>query len=74
MKSSDCQECAHLREQSATLYADYVAARDDLAMTKKGDSLFRDKAVAVRRLRGVLNEAHRAAELHRNSHSSENSH
>ena len=65
MNTKDCSECARLREQSATLYAEYVATRDDLTVTRKGDS---HKTAEVKRVHGLWREACRRSHSHRDSH------
>jgi hypothetical protein len=67
----DCSECARLRERSAALYAEFVAARDDLTMTEKDDPSIPVKKADVKRLRGLLREAYRLSDSHLDSHRSE---
>lgn len=64
----NCLECARLREQSAALYAQYVAAKDDLTMAQKNDPCIAPKRALVRRLRGLLREGYRLSDSHRDTH------
>ena len=60
----DCLECARLREQSASLYADYVAARDDLAVTRENDPQFTAKRSELKRIQGRLRESYKLSRAH----------
>jgi len=68
MTKRDCSEFARLWERRAALYAEFVAARDDLTMTQKDDPTNSIKKAEVKRIRGLLREAHRLEDSHRDSH------
>jgi hypothetical protein len=70
LMDDDCQTCAQLWEQSATLYAEYVAASDDLKITRKNDVSYARKKDEVRRLDGLKRDAYLQSSLHLQEHRS----
>jgi hypothetical protein len=60
----NCIECAQLREQSASLLAQHIAARDDLSQTRKIDPSFAAKRKHLERITGRLRESHRLWDVH----------
>jgi hypothetical protein len=70
LMADDCQTCAEVREQSAILYAEYVAATDDLKMTRKDDRSYAGKKDEVRRLDGLKRDAYLRSSLHLQEHRS----
>jgi len=68
MTSRDCLECARLRERSAAFFADWVAAKDELAMTRKDDPTRGAKQHEMKRLKGKLRESYRLSDVHRDFH------
>jgi hypothetical protein len=71
VKRIECAECARLRENSASLYAEFVAARDELAMTRKNDATHSSKRESLDHLSGRLRESYRKADFHRDQHPNE---
>lgn len=62
MNVQECAECARLREEGWTLHAEYVAARDDLAMTPKNAATYAAKnQEAVKLARLERDSFHRSA-------------
>jgi hypothetical protein len=59
-----CLECAQLRERSASLFVEYVAAREDLVQTRKTDPGFVAKRKELERITGRLRESHRLSDVH----------
>ncbi len=53
---SNCSECARLHGESATVFAEYLALKDELAMTPKSDALFVVRRRAFERTQGQLGE------------------
>jgi hypothetical protein len=62
---ADCQDCALLRGESASAYGEYIACKDDLAMTRKTDKSFPTRRRAFEQAQSQLNECHRRETRHR---------
>ena len=62
---SNCSECARLHGESATAFAEYLALKDELAMTLKSDALFVVRRRAFERAQGQLGECHKDFMRHR---------
>jgi hypothetical protein len=60
-----CSECHRLREETASLFSDYILRRDELAMARKQDKAYESKRRALERVEGQLNEAHKREQQHR---------
>jgi ABC-type transport system involved in cytochrome bd biosynthesis fused ATPase/permease subunit len=68
MTSRDCLEYARLRERSAAFFADWVAAKDELAISGKSDRSIRAKKKELKHLAGQMRESHRLSDVHRDFH------
>jgi hypothetical protein len=62
---TDCPECARLRGESGSAFAEYEAHKDELAMTRKADKAFDSKRRAFEQARGRLRECHNREHQHR---------
>ena len=55
--SRNCPECARLRKEGWSLYAEPVAAKDELALTRKNDPMYVANNSEVRSLDRLMKEA-----------------
>ena len=62
---STCSECHRLREETASLFSDYILRRDELALTHKKDKAYESKRRALEKAQGQLNEARKREQQHR---------
>jgi hypothetical protein len=66
--AGDCPKCAELSERSASLYAEYLSARDELTMTRKNDPSYARKRAEVERLDGLKRDAYLQSSVHHKEH------
>jgi hypothetical protein len=60
-----CSDCDRLRGESATAFAEYTAAKDELAITSKRDKSHAVKRRALKQAEGRLRECHSREKCHR---------
>ena len=61
----ECAECARLREESASVFSEYISCKDELAMTAKTDQSFVARKKALKAAEGRLRECHAREAHHR---------
>lgn len=68
MNVQDCPECARLREEGWSLYAEYVAAKDDLTMTPKNAATYAAKKQEAEKLGRLKRDAFHRSTVHAQEH------
>lgn len=61
-----CSECHRLREETASLFSEYILRKNELAKTRKNDKAHESKLRALVKVQGQLNEARKREQQHRN--------
>lgn len=64
VEAKDCPECARLREEGWSLYAEYVGAKDELALTRKNDPTYATKKQEMERLARLERNAFHRSTVH----------
>jgi hypothetical protein len=65
---SECSECQELRDESLARFKEYLAAKDELAMTRKGNRCFDEKRDSLKAAEGRLRESHKREHHHQLVH------
>jgi hypothetical protein len=64
----ECKELTRLSAESATLYVEYLALRDEVNITPKNDPSLAQKRRDLKKLTGQLRHAHKLFQNHIENH------
>jgi hypothetical protein len=64
-------ECIQLAAESASLFQDFLDARDALNLTSKNDRYYTDRREHLKTIKGRLREARKREQAHEETHQDE---
>ncbi len=67
-EAMDCPVCAKLRQEGWSLYAEYVALRDELTLTRKNDPAYAAKKQEMERVARLKRDAFHRNSVHAQEH------